>query len=72
MSISKRLPTLPEVTFVLIAFVAIMFLFVVQFEIPIQLALLTTWFMIMLVGLRIGYTYMEMQQGILKGITDGL
>lgn len=28
--------------------------------------------MIMLVGLRIGYTYIEMQQGILKGITDGL
>jgi NhaC family Na+:H+ antiporter len=72
MSTNKRLPTLPEVSFVLIAFIAIMFLFVVEFEIPIQLALLTTWFMIMLVGLRIGYTYTEMQQGILKGITDGL
>lgn len=72
MSTDKRLPTLPEVLFVLVGFILIMFLFVVQFGIPIQLALLTTWFMIMLVGLRIGYTYMEMQQGILKGITDGL
>src|SRR5690625_2911312 len=72
MSTDKRLPTLPEVLFVLVGFVLIMFLFVVQFGIPIQLALLTIWFMIMLVGLRIGYTYLEMQQGILKGITDGL
>ncbi|MBP2258081.1 Na+/H+ antiporter NhaC [Virgibacillus alimentarius] len=72
MSTDKRLPTLGEVLFVLIAFVSIMFLFVVQFEIPIQLALLTTWFVIMIVGLRIGYSYAEMQQGILKGITDGL
>jgi len=72
MSADKRLPTLPEVLFVLVGFVLIMFLFVVQFGIPIQLALLTIWFMIMLVGLRIGYTYLEMQQGILKGITDGL
>lgn len=72
MSTEKRLPTLAEVLFVLITFTVIMFLFVVQFGIPIQLALLTTWFMIMVVGLRIGYTYMEMQDGILKGIYDGL
>src|SRR5690625_7682265 len=72
MSADKRLPTLPEVLFVLVGFVLIMFLFVVQFGIPIQLALLTIWFMIMLVGLRIGYTYLVMKQGILKGITDGL
>ncbi|MTW84507.1 Na+/H+ antiporter NhaC [Virgibacillus dakarensis] len=72
MSAEKRLPTFGEVLFVLIAFIVIMFLFVVQLGIPIQLALLTTWFMIMLVGLRIGYTYSEMQDGILKGIYDGL
>lgn len=72
MKAEKRLPTLVEVIFVLVSFTAIMFLFVVQFGIPIQLALLTTWFVIMLVGLRIGYSYMEMQKGILKGINDGL
>ncbi len=42
-----------------------------EFGIPIQLALLTTWFMIMLVGWRIGYSYKEMQDGLLKGIYDG-
>lgn len=72
MSDTKRLPNLVEVLFVLIAFVVIMFLFTVQLELPIQLALLTTWFVIILVGLRIGYTYIELQQGILKGINDGL
>lgn len=68
----KRLPTMGEVSFVLIGFVLIMFLFIVQIGLPIQLALLTTWFLIMLVGLKIGYKYVEMQKGILKGISDGL
>lgn len=68
---TKRLPTLFEVLFVLVTFVVIMFLFVVQLDIPIQLALLTTWFLIILVGLRIGYSYKEMQDGLLKGIYDG-
>ncbi|WP_163971865.1 Na+/H+ antiporter NhaC [Oceanobacillus halotolerans] len=72
MSPDRRLPTLGEVLFVLIAFVLVMFLFIVQFELPIQLALLTTWFIIIAVGLRIGYSYFEMQKGILKGIYDGL
>lgn len=71
MSADKRLPTLSEVLFVLVSFILIMFFFVVEFGIPIQLALLTTWFMIMLVGWRIGYKYKEMQDGLLKGIYDG-
>lgn len=71
MSADKRLPTLSEVLFVLVSFILIMFFFVVEFDIPIQLALLTTWFMIMLVGWRIGYKYKEMQDGLLKGIYDG-
>lgn len=68
---NRRLPTLAEVLFVLISFVFIMFLFVVQFSIPIQLGLLTTWFVIMLVGWKIGYSYKEMQDGLLKGVYDG-
>ncbi|MFA1820964.1 Na+/H+ antiporter NhaC [Virgibacillus oceani] len=72
MGTDKRLPTLGEVLFVLISFVVIMFLFIAQFGFPIQLALLTTWFMIMLVGLRIGHSYKDMQNGIIKGINDGM
>ena len=45
----RRLPSLYEILFVLVGFIVIMFLFIVQFDISIQLALLTTWFLIMLV-----------------------
>ncbi|MGK7376350.1 Na+/H+ antiporter NhaC [Planococcus sp. 1R117A] len=72
MDTNKRLPTLAETLFVLIGFGLIMVLFIVQFEISIHLALLTTWFLIMLVGLKIGYNYREMQKGLLNGINDGL
>ncbi|SIT71821.1 Na+/H+ antiporter NhaC [Edaphobacillus lindanitolerans] len=72
MESEKRLPTLGEMLFVLIGFTVIMFMFIVKFEISIQLALLTTWALIMLVGLKIGYNYKEMQDGLLRGIYDGL
>lgn len=68
----KRLPSLGEILFVLLAFGFIMVLFIVQFDISIQLALLTTWIVIIPVGLKIGYNYKEMQDGMLKGIYDGL
>lgn len=72
MEAQKRLPKLSEILFVLVGFIIIMFLFIVQFGITIQLALLTTWFLIIAVGLKIGYKYKEMQDGLLKGIYDGL
>lgn len=68
----RRLPTIGEILFVILGFIVIMFLFIVQFDIPIQLALLTTWFLIIAVGLKIGYNYREMQRGLLDGIYDGL
>lgn len=69
---TKRLPSLPEILFVLIGFTLVMYLFIVQFGISIQLALLATWGLIMVVGLKIGYSYKQMQDGLLKGINDGL
>lgn len=72
MADKKRLPTMAEVMFVLVSFVVIMYLFVAQIGLPIQLALFVSWFVIMLVGLKIGYKYLEMQQGILNGINNGL
>src|SRR5699024_3119161 len=68
---SKRLPTIPEVLFTLIGFVVIMFSFIVILDIPIQLALLTTWLLIILVCIRMRYRYKEMQDCLLKGIYDG-
>lgn len=72
MEMEKRSPKLSEILFVLIGFGVIMVTFIVKFEISIHLALLTTWFLILLVGLKIGYKYKEMQQGLLKGVSDGL
>lgn len=68
----KRLPNIGEILFVLIGFIIVMFLFIVQFELPIQLALLVAWFLIIAVGLKIGYKYREMQDGLLRGVYDGL
>src|SRR5690625_140739 len=72
MESKKRLPNVGEILFVLIGFIVVMFLFIVQFELPIQLALLAAWFLIIAVGLKIGYKYKEMQDGLLKGVYDGL
>ncbi|ARJ39004.1 Na+/H+ antiporter NhaC [Sporosarcina sp. P21c] len=68
----KRLPSLAEVLFVLIGFGAIMVTFIVVFGISIHLALLTTWFLIIGLGLKIGYSYKQMQDGLLNGVNDGL
>ncbi|PID26231.1 Na+/H+ antiporter NhaC [Sporosarcina sp. P7] len=68
----KRLPSLAEVLFVLIGFGAIMVTFIVVFGISIHLALLTTWFLIIGLGLKIGYSYKQMQDGLLSGVNDGL
>lgn len=72
MDAQKRLPTLGEVLFVLISFGIIMVTFIVKFDISIQLALITSWFVIIAVGLKIGYRYKEMQDGMLKGVSEGL
>jgi len=72
MDSEKRLPNLAETLFVLIGFGLIMILFIIKFDISIHLALLTTWFLILIVGLKIGYSYMDMQKGLLSGINDGL
>ena len=69
---TKRLPTLPKFYRPWSGFTLVMYLFIVQFEISIQLALLATWGLIMGVGLKIGYSYKQMQDGLLIGIYDGL
>jgi len=67
-----RLPNTGEVLFALIGFGTIMFTFIVLFELPIHLALLASWFLVIAIGLKIGYRYKQMQDGLLKGIYDGL
>ncbi|HIW12707.1 MAG TPA: Na+/H+ antiporter NhaC [Candidatus Salinicoccus stercoripullorum] len=72
MTREKRLPSLGVLLTILGLFVVIMFSFIVILKLPIQLALLAVWFMIMGFGLYLGYDYLEMEKGILKGIYEGM
>ncbi|WP_257350893.1 Na+/H+ antiporter NhaC [Pseudalkalibacillus decolorationis] len=65
-------PKMVEVYLVLIIFLAIMSLSVAVFHLPIQLALLASWFLIIGLGLKLKHTYKELQDSILTGIYNGL
>lgn len=72
MAREKKLPSMPVLLLILVLFIVIMFGFIVVLELPIQLALLAIWFMIMGFGLYLGNTYVDMERGLLKGIYEGL
>ncbi|WP_342388881.1 Na+/H+ antiporter NhaC [Salinicoccus bachuensis] len=72
MTKERKLPSGKILAFILVMFVVIMFSFILLLELPIQLALLTIWFMIMGVGLYLGNSYFHMEKGILKGIYEGM
>lgn len=67
-----RLPTMGEVVTVMVGFIAIMFLYINVFDLPIQLALFSAWFLVMGLGLRLKMSYATMQQGLIDGIHNGM
>lgn len=67
-----RLPTGKEIIFILIAFIVTMFVIVIYLGLPIQIALLLIWFIIIIVCLKIGYSYNQLQSGLCKGIYEGM
>lgn len=72
MSKEARLPSVGMLLAILVLFIVIMFSFIVILELPIQLALLVVWFMIMAFGLYLGHGYFKMEKGLLKGISEGM
>lgn len=60
-----------EVAIVLLLFLAVVFSFT-TLGLPIQLALFISWFIMIILGLRLGYRYETLQEGIIKGISNGL
>src|SRR5690625_1020560 len=72
MNSKGKLPSVPMLISILVLFVIIMFGFIVILELPIQLALLTVWFVIIGFGIYLKYTYFEMEKGLLKGIHEGM
>lgn len=69
---SSRLPTMTEVMAIMIGFIAIMFLSINVLQLPIQLALFASWFLVMALGLRLKISYDSMQQGLIDGIHNGM
>lgn len=67
-----KLPSIPILITILVLFVVIMFGYIVILELPIQLALLTVWFVIIGFGIYLKYTYLELEKGLLKGIHEGM
>lgn len=67
-----RLPTLFEIIIVLGVFLALVLSFTVFLDLPIQLALFVSWFIAMLLGIRLGYSYKDLQNAIIHGISNGL
>lgn len=68
----KKLPSVPMLLLILTLFVIVMFSFIVILELPIQLALLAVWFVVMGFGVYLGYGYAELEKGLLKGIHEGM
>src|SRR5699024_7590398 len=68
----NRLPSVLMLISIMVLFVVVMFSSIVILELPIQLALLLVWFVIMGFGLYLKYSYFEMERGLLKGIHEGM
>lgn len=67
-----REPTIFEVIAVLVIFLAIMFTFVGIFELDIPLALFVSWFVVIGLGIRLGFSYDELEEGLKDGIREGM
>lgn len=69
---ASRLPTTIEVISLMVAFAVTMLLFLNTFNLPIQLALFSSWFLVIGLGIRIGLKYDNMQRGLISGINNGM
>lgn len=69
---SPRLPSMTEVLAIMIGFIAIMFLSINMLQLPIQLALFASWFLVIALGIRLKIDYETMQNGLIDGIHNGM
>ncbi len=67
-----RLPSLAQVICLLGAFLAVTCLFTTQFDIPIQLILLTAWFLVLGLGCWLGHDYQALESAAIAAIVKGL
>jgi len=67
-----KLPSLTQVFFALAIFLGLAFSFTTVFELPIQLALFTSWFVVIGLGIKLGHKYKDLEHAISKGIYNGM
>ncbi|CAH2214528.1 Na+/H+ antiporter NhaC [Tepidibacter aestuarii] len=67
-----KLPSMFQVSVVLSIFLALAFSFTTVFELPIQLALFISWFVIIGLGIKLGHSYKDLEASIAKGIYNGM
>ncbi|MEP8020389.1 Na+/H+ antiporter NhaC, partial [Vibrio parahaemolyticus] len=70
--VTTRLPSLIQVFISLGLFLLLAFSFTAKLDLPIQLALYIGWFIIMLLGLKLGHQYKDLEKAALNGISNGL
>ncbi len=69
---SPRLPSLLQVVVSLGLFLLLAFSFTAKLDLPIQLALYIGWFIIIVLGIRLGHQYKDLEVAALNGISNGL
>ncbi|NMV21702.1 Na+/H+ antiporter NhaC, partial [Vibrio parahaemolyticus] len=69
---NTRLPSLLQVIISLGLFLLLAFSFTAKLDLPIQLALYIGWFIIMVLGIRLGHSYKSLETAALNGISNGL
>ena len=67
-----RLPSLTEILILTLLLLAIIFVAVHQLGLPIQLAFIGCWFVVMGFGKYLGYHYHHLQKGGIAGFTQGM
>ena len=68
----KKLPSMGQVAIVLGAFLALAFSFTAKLDLPIQLALFIGWFLVMGLGIKLGYKYQALEAAAAEGIFKGM
>ncbi|QTL98140.1 Na+/H+ antiporter NhaC [Iocasia frigidifontis] len=68
---TNELPSMLQVSIVLVGFLALAFIFT-SLGIEIHLAIFAGWFLAIAVGLKLGFSYKEMEKAVIDGIYNGM
>lgn len=66
-----RLPTLFEIIIIL-GDSSRLYCHLQFLNLPIQLALFISWFLVIILGIRLGHTFQDLQKSVINGISNGL